>query len=52
MTSCPSGARSLRKKEKETIPPVDSENLYDIIMANKKGKLGKMKLAMRLILKR
>jgi len=52
MITCPSGARSLLKKEKETIPPVDSENLYNIIMANKKGKLGKMKLAVRLMLKR
>jgi len=52
ITSCPSGARSLIKKEKEAIPPVDSENLYDIIMAKKKGKLAKMKLAARLLLKR
>ena len=52
ITSCPSEAISLLKKEKKTIPPVDSENLYDIIMANKKGKLGKMKLAARLMLNR
>ena len=52
ITSCPSGARNLHKKEKETIPPVDTETLHDIIMANKKGRLGKMKLAMRLMLKR
>ena len=52
ITSCPSEARSLLTKEKEIIPPVDSINLYDIIMAKKKGKLAKMKLAARLILKR
>jgi len=52
ITSCPSGALSLVKKEKETMPPVDTENLHDIIMANKKGKLDKMKLAARLMLKR
>ena len=52
ITSCPSEARSLVKKEKETIPPKDSENLYDIIMDNKKGKLGKIKLAAKLLLKK
>jgi len=52
ITSCPSGAISLLKKEKTTVPPVDSENLYDIIMDNKKGRLGKMKLAARIMLKR
>ncbi|HEY41804.1 MAG TPA: 4Fe-4S binding protein [Dehalococcoidia bacterium] len=51
IVSCPSEALSLTKKEKETIPPVDSESLYDIIMANKKGLLGKMKLAARIMLK-
>lgn len=49
--SCPSGAISLRKKEKETVPPEDVEKLYDIIMENKKGKLGKIKLATKIMLK-
>jgi len=31
---------------------MDTQGLYDTIMANKKGKLGKIKLAARLILKR
>ena len=48
ITSCPSQAISLRKKEKETIPPADSESLYDTIKANRKGTLGKLKLAVRL----
>ena len=52
IASCPTESRSLIKKEKETVPPVDSENLYDTIMTNKKGRLGKMKLAARLMLKR
>ena len=52
IASCPLEARSLVKKEKETIPPVDSENLYDTIMTNKKGRLGKIKLAARIMLKR
>jgi electron transport complex protein RnfB len=52
VTSCPSEAIRLLKKEKEVIPPVDSETLYDIIKANKKGKLGKIKLATQLILKK
>jgi ferredoxin len=52
ITTCPSGAASLLKKEEETIPPLDSENLYDIIMANKKGKLDKVKLAAKLMPKK
>lgn len=36
ITTCPSEAISLLRKEKETIPPLNSENLYDIIMANKR----------------
>lgn len=52
ITSCPSEAISLIKKEEETVPPVDTENLHDIIMANKKGKFAKMKLAARIMIKR
>ena len=52
VSSCPSEAISLLKKEKEVIPPEFSEDLYDIIMANKKGRFGKIKLAMRLMLKK
>jgi len=52
ITTCPSGVISLLMKEKQTIPPPDSEKLYDIIMANKKGRLGKIKLAARLIPKK
>jgi ferredoxin len=52
VVSCPSEAMSLLKKEKEMVPPASSEALYDIIMANKKGKLGKIKLAATLVLKK
>ncbi len=52
VVSCPSEAMSLLKKEKETVPPASSEALYDIIMANKKGKLSKIRLAAKLILKK
>lgn len=52
VSSCPSEAISLLKKEKEVTPPETSEDLYDTIMANKKGTFGKIKLATRLILKR
>ena len=52
VSSCPSEAISLFKKEKEVTPPENSEDLYDTIMANKKGTFGKIKLATRLILKR
>jgi electron transport complex protein RnfB len=39
VTSCPSGALSLVKKAKETVPPVDYDNLYDAIMAGKKERM-------------
>ncbi len=51
VVSCPSEAMSLLKKEKETVPPTTSEALYDTIMTKKKGKLGKINLAAKLILK-
>ena len=37
--SCPSGAISMKKKEKETVPPETDEELYDILMAHRKGTL-------------
>jgi NAD-dependent dihydropyrimidine dehydrogenase PreA subunit len=35
---CPLKAISLLKKEKEIVPPVDSESLYDTIMTKRKGR--------------
>ena len=40
VSSCPLKAISLHKKEKETVPPVDSESLYDTIMAKRRGNPG------------
>lgn len=44
VSTCPKKAISLLKKPDEVVPPKTREDLYDIIMANKKGKLGKFKL--------
>ena len=51
VTSCETGAMSLVKKERELVPPKTPEELFDIIMANKKGKIGKARLAAKLMLK-
>jgi NAD-dependent dihydropyrimidine dehydrogenase PreA subunit len=47
--ACPEKAISLLKKPAETRPPKTREELYDIIMAEKKGTLGKAKLKSKLI---
>jgi electron transport complex protein RnfB len=52
VVTCPSGAMSLLKKKKETVPPRDTEALYDEIMAHKKGTIGRMILVAKLMLKR
>jgi len=52
IVTCPSGAMSLLRKKKETVPPPDTEALYDEIMAHKKGTLGRMALVAKLMLKR
>ncbi len=46
---CPTESISLVKKPAEQKPPPTREELYDIIMANKKGRLGKLKLTGKLI---
>ena len=46
---CPTKAIALNKKTKEVVPPKDREELYDIIMAKKKGTFGKMKVTGKLI---
>ena len=48
--TCPTQAISLQKKPAETRPPQTREELYDIIMANKKGGLGKLKITGKLII--
>ena len=47
--TCPQKAMSLQKKPAEIQPPQTREELYDIIMTNKKGKLGKLKLTGKLV---
>jgi NAD-dependent dihydropyrimidine dehydrogenase PreA subunit len=42
--TCPKKALSLLNKPAEVVPPKTREDLYDIIMANKKNKLEKFKL--------
>ncbi len=51
VSSCPSGAITLVKKDKSVIPPENSEELYEIIMTNKKGPLEKIKHVVRLMRK-
>ncbi len=48
--ACPTGALALEKKRHEIKPPRTREDLYDIIMANKKGRWGKAKLMGKLVL--
>ena len=47
--TCPQAAISLVKKSAETRPPRTREDLFDIIMARKKGPLGKLKLTGKLV---
>jgi hypothetical protein len=47
--TCPKKAISIHKKAVEIRPPQTKDELYDIIMARKKGKLGKLKLTGKLI---
>jgi len=49
VTTCPEKAISLFKKPVEVKPPGTREDLYDIIMAHKKGTLGKLKLTGKLV---
>jgi Na+-translocating ferredoxin:NAD+ oxidoreductase subunit B len=51
VAACPAGAMRLVKIDHEVVPPVDMQDMYETIMAHKKGTLGKMKLAAKLMLK-
>jgi hypothetical protein len=42
---------ALVKKDRETIPPADTEDLYETLMAYKRGPLGKAKLVAKLVLR-
>lgn len=48
--TCPRRAVSLHKKPTEARPPKNREDLYDIIMARKKGPLGKLRLTGKLFM--
>jgi ferredoxin len=48
--ACPGKAMSLHRKTEEVRPPQSREDLLDILMSHKKGRLGKMKLAGKLLL--
>ncbi len=47
--ACPAQSIALVKKPTEVKPPQTREDLHDIIMAGKKGRLGKLKLTGKLI---
>jgi ferredoxin len=49
--TCPAEAILLRKKDAEPAPPANTEELYDQVLANKKGGLGQLKLLMKVALK-
>jgi Pyruvate/2-oxoacid:ferredoxin oxidoreductase delta subunit len=48
VAGCPTNAISLLKKPNQVKPPPTREDLYEIIMAKKKGRLGKLKLTGKL----
>jgi hypothetical protein len=42
MSTCPNEAKSLSRKQTEMRPPPTREDLHEIIMAKKKGRLEKL----------
>jgi NAD-dependent dihydropyrimidine dehydrogenase PreA subunit len=50
VTTCPTKSISLLKKPVEIKPPETREELFDIIMAHKKHRLGKLKVTGKLVL--
>ena len=48
--TCPQKALFLKKKSTEVRPPKTREDLYDIIMSHKKGRLGKLKVTGKLVI--
>jgi len=49
--TCPSEAVRLKKKDRETVPPASEEDLYDEVMANKKGALGQVQTMLKVAFK-
>jgi len=50
VANCPTESISLLKKPNEVRPPQTREELYEIIMAKKKGRLGKIKLTGKMLI--
>jgi electron transport complex protein RnfB len=50
VSNCPTESISLLKKSTEVRPPQTREDLYEIIMAKKKGRLGKLKLTGKMLI--
>jgi electron transport complex protein RnfB len=48
--TCPKKAIALQKKLTEVRPPQTREDLYDVIMSHKKGRLGKLKVTGKLLI--
>jgi Pyruvate/2-oxoacid:ferredoxin oxidoreductase delta subunit len=48
--TCPTQSITLAKKPAEVRPPQTREDLHDIIMAGRKGRLGKLKLTGKLVI--
>lgn len=48
--TCPSNAVRLKKKEHEMSLPKNEEELYDEVMANKKGALGQLHMILKVVL--
>jgi len=51
MPTCPSNAVRLKKKVPETIPPKNEDDLYDKVMANKKGTWGQFRMLLKVALR-
>jgi Na+-translocating ferredoxin:NAD+ oxidoreductase subunit B len=49
--TCPSSALRLRRNERDVILPKTDDDLYDQIMANKKGPLGQLAMLLKVALK-
>ncbi len=49
--TCPSEAIRLKKKGTETVPPGNDEDLYDEVLANKKGGTEQLKMLLKVALK-
>ncbi len=49
--ACPFKARYLERRKKDMVPPKTFDDLYNTIMENKKGPLGKLGVAVKMMLR-